>query len=364
MNPTPRHAMPVVRPAQCPFDPPAELGRLRRDDPVSLVMTPGGAPAWLVTRHEDARRVLTDPRFSAHGPGEAHGLVHTDGDEHARLRRLLVPELTIRRADGWRPRLRRMAEERSEALESPADLVADYARPLVSRVLGELVGLPDGFPMDVAALRPMLADLVEQRRQVPTTDLISGFLLQAAVLAQPPSTVEMVDLAVTVLYAGYETSIGMLSMGALVLLDEPGRVESLTEGEVTITVAVEELLRYLSVVQHGITRYATEHVRIGDHLVRQGECVVVSVSSANRDPAVFHHPDELRLVRPSSRAHLAFGYGPHQCAGSQFARVLLQEGLTALFGLRPHVRLAKPRAELVFTDRSPVHGLRALPVRW
>jgi cytochrome P450 len=91
---------------------------------------------------------------------------------------------------------------------------------------------------------------------------------------------------------------------------------------------------------------------------------VVSVSSANRDPAVFHHPDELRLVRPSSRAHLAFGYGPHQCAGSQFARVLLQEGLTALFGLRPHVRLAKPRAELVFTDRSPVHGLRALPVQW
>ena len=104
--------------------------------------------------------------------------------------------------------------------------------------------------------------------------------------------------------------------------------------------------------------------RIGDQLVRQGECVSVSISSANRDPSVFHHPDELRLVRPTSRAHLAFGYGPHQCLGSQLARVLVQEGLTALFSPRSHVRLAKPRAELVFTDRSPVHGLRSLPVMW
>ncbi|QUQ66084.1 cytochrome P450 [Kutzneria sp. CA-103260] len=358
------NTMPLGRPEHCPYDPPAELSRLRRDEPVSLVLTPAGTPAWLVTRHEDARHVLADRRFSAHGPGAASGLLDSDGDQHARLRRLLVPELTIRRADGWRPRVRAMAEDRSEALESPADLVADYARPLAGQVLGELVGLPDGFPPDAAALRPRLADVVEQRRRTPTTDLISGFLRQAAVLPEPPSTAEMVDLAVAALLAGYETSVGMLSLSALVLLDDPRRVASLTEGEVAVTVAVEELLRYLSVVQHGITRYATEHVRVGDQLVREGECVVVSVSSANRDPEVFHHPDELRLVRPISRAHLAFGYGPHQCAGSQLARVLLQEGLSALFGPHPRMRLAKPRAELVFTDRSPVHGLRALPVHW
>jgi cytochrome P450 len=360
------NTMPLRRPARCPFDPPSELARLRRDDPMSPVMTSAGSPAWLVTRHEDARRVLADPRFSARGPAEPRGPLDTDGPEHTRLRRLLVPEMTIRRADGWRQRIRTMAEDRAAVLESPSDLVGDYARPLVGQVLGELVGLPDRIPpdLDPAVLRPVLADVVEHRRQVPTTDLISGFLRQAAVWREPPTTAEMVGLALTVLQAGYETSVGTLSLGALVLIDDPRRVEALTEGEVAVSVAVEELLRYLSVVQRGLLRYATEDVPIGDHLVRKGECVVVSVSSANRDPAVFHHPDELRLVRPTARAHLAFGYGPHQCAGSQLARVLVQEGLTALFGLRPRVRLAAPRAELVFTDRSPVHGLRALPVSW
>jgi len=360
------NTMPLRRPAHCPFDPPAELSRLRRDEPVSLVATPAGTPAWLVTRHEDARVVLADSRFTARGPIETRGVIDVDGPEHRRLRQLLIPELTIRRAEGWRLRVRKAAEERSAALESPADLVADYARPLTGRVLGELIGLPEDFPvgLEAALLRPLLTDVVDQRRREPTTDLISGLLRQAAVMAQPPSTAEMVSLAMTVLHAGYETSVGMLTLSALVLMDDPQRVESLTEGEVAVSVAVEELLRYLSVVQQGLPRYATEDVRIGDQLVRQGECVIVSISSANRDPSVFHHPDELRLVRPTSRAHLAFGYGPHQCLGSQLARVLVQEGLTALFSPRPHVRLAKPRAELVFTDRSPVHGLRSLPVMW
>ncbi|GAA3438103.1 cytochrome P450 [Kutzneria kofuensis] len=360
------NTMPLRRPAHCPFDPPSELARLRRDEPISLVVTPAGTPAWLVTRHEDARLVLADPRFTAHGPVESRGVIDVDGPEHTRLRRLLVPELTIRRAEGWRLRVRKAAEERAAVLESPADLVADYARPLAGRVLGELVGLPEGFPMglEAALLRPMLTDVVDQRRREPTTDLISGLLRQASVLREPPSTAEMVGLAMTVLFGGYETSVGMLTLSALVLMDDPRRVESLTEGEVAVSVAVEELLRYLTVVQPGLPRYATEDVRIGDQVVRKGECVLVSISSANRDPSVFHHPDELRLVRPTSRAHLAFGYGPHQCVGSQLARVLVQEGLTALFGLRPRVRLAKPRTELVFTDRSPVHGLRSLPVLW
>jgi cytochrome P450 len=360
------NTLPLRRPAHCPFDPPAEFARLRRDEPVSLVVTPAGTPAWLVTRHEDARAVLTDPRFTVRGPLETRGVIDVDGPEHRRLRQLLIPELTIRRAEGWRLRVRQAAEARAAALESPADLVADYARPLTARVLGELLGLPEGFPvgLEAALLRPMLTDVVDQRRREPTTDLISGLLRQAAVLAQPPSTAEMVGLAMTVLHAGYETSVGMLTLSALVLMDDPRRVESLTEGEVTVTVAVEELLRYLSVVQQGLPRYATEDVRIGEHVVRRGDCVLVSISSANRDPAVFHHPDELRLVRPTSRAHLAFGYGPHQCLGSQLARVLVQEGLTALFSLRTQLRLAKPRAELVFTDRSPVYGLRSLPVMW
>ncbi|EWM10893.1 cytochrome P450 [Kutzneria sp. 744] len=360
------NTMPLRRPAHCPFDPPTEFARLRRDEPVSLVVTPAGAPAWLVTRHEDARLVLSDKRFTARGPVESRGVIDIDGPEHKRLRQLLIPELTIRRAEGWRLRVRKAAEERVAILESPADLVTDFARPVTGRVLGELVGLPEGFPvgLEAALLRPMLTDVVDQRRREPTTDLISGLLRQAAVMAEPPSTAEMVGLAMTVLHAGYETSIGMLTLSALVLMEDPRRVESLTEGEVAVSVAVEELLRYLTVVQQGLPRYATEDVRIGERVVRKGECVVVSISSANRDPAVFHHPDELRLVRPTSRAHLAFGYGAHQCLGSQLARVLVQEGLTALFSLHPQLRLAKPRTELVFTDRSPVHGLRSLPVMW
>ncbi|MFC0436655.1 cytochrome P450 [Kutzneria buriramensis] len=360
------NTMPLRRNAQCPFDPPPEFARMRRDDPVSYVMTPAGTPAWLVTRHEDARTVLSDPRFSVRGPGEPRRLSDFDDPDHARLRRLIVPELTIRRSEGWRPRIRAVAEDRAEALKSPAELVTEYARPLAAKVIGDVVGLPDGVPMGLepTLLRPMLVDLVDQRRREPAADMISGMLRQAAVWATPPTTAEMVTLALSVLLAGYETSVGMLSLSILVMLDDPQRVQALTEGEVGVSVAVEELLRYLSVVQHGLPRYATEDVRIGDHLVRKGECVVVSVSAANRDPAVFHHPDDLRLVRPTSRAHLAFGYGAHQCAGSQLARVLVQEGLTTLFGLRPTVRLAKPRSELLFTDRSPVHGLRALPVVW
>ncbi|OSC42264.1 cytochrome P450 [Mycobacterium decipiens] len=391
---------PVAGSNSCPFDPDETYTRLRANAPISLVRCPAGMNAWLVSRYEDVRGVLADPRLSSRGAGSMHMLpsydmhdpvpagmmIQCDGEEHARLRQLLRAEFTARRIEVLRPDIQKIADEHVDAMlaGSSADLVSDFALPIPSLVIFEMLGVPYddheavqrdsqvliGFDADEATraaatrrLEDYLGDLIERRRTEPRDDLLSRMIARGNETHRPPTVPELATLAVLVLVAGHETTANTIALSTLVLLENPDRMAALRAAPDTIGAAVEELLRYLPVIQFGLLRYATEDVTIGGTDVRTGEWVVAAITSGNRDEGVFADPDLVDLGR-QARPHLAFGFGAHRCIGHHLARIELQIALTTLLRRMPGLRLAMPLAQLEFKLNDIVFGLRSLPVVW
>jgi cytochrome P450 len=391
---------PVTRPDACPFDPDERFTRLRAEEPVSPVRCPAGIDAFLVSRYEDIRSVLTDPRLSSRGASSMHmlpgydmrppspgAIIQLDGEEHARLRRLLIGEFTVRRMEALRPYVQRVADERIDAMlagSGTADVVHDFALPIPSLVICELLGVPyadrEAFQHDSEVLIGLDADqatrsaasqrlwgylgeLIGQRSIEPRDDLLSRLIARGNESGQPLTVEELVTLGVTLLVAGHETTANMIALSTLVLLENPGQSSVLRAAPDTVGSAVEELLRYLTVIQFGLLRHATEDVTVGDTVVRAGQWLVAAIQSGDRDENVFPDPDVVDLGR-QARTHLAFGFGAHQCLGQQLARIELQVALTTLFRRVPTLRSAGPVARLAFKGNDIVYGLRSMPVTW
>jgi cytochrome P450 len=388
--------LPTVR--EHALDPPPEFAELRERSLLARLAFPDGTEGWLVTDYELACEVLVDQRFSARQdlrtppegqappPPAAPGFfVRMDAPEHTRYRRHLVGQFTRRRMLRLEPRVAAIAEEhvdRMLAEGAPADLVADYALPLPSLVVCELLGVPYGervrFQRDTAVafdvgrspaqvsaamtdLNAFLADLVRRKRREPGEDLISG-LLEAPDLTDD----EVAAMAFLLLVAGHETTASMLALGAFTLLTRPGRLwrDTLAGADPRLVdPVVDELLRYLTIMQFGAMRVVREDLETRGERLRAGEAVVVSLAAANRDPRAFPEPDELRPdgERPM---HLAFGLGAHHCLGHQLARLELRLGYGTLFRRIPDLRLAVPPTSVRMRDTSAVYGVRSLPVAW
>ncbi|MFF4602680.1 cytochrome P450 [Streptomyces sp. NPDC001339] len=390
---------PVSRPDSCPFDPDETYTRLRADDPLSLVRCPAGMDAWLVTRYQDIRSVLADPRLSSRAAGSDHMLpsydgrdplpgfmIQLDGTEHARLRRLMMGEFTGRRVEALRPYIQKITDEHTDAMlaGSSADLVQDFALPIPSQVICEMLGVPyedhtafqhdsevlTSFEADEAAraaatrrLEDYLGELIEKRLVEPQDDMLSRLIARAAETDRPLTVPELSTLGVLTLVAGHETTANMITLSMAVLLEDPERMAALRAAPETIGTAVKELLRYLTVIQFGLVRYATEDVTVGGTKVKAGEWVVAALPSGNRDERVFPDPDTVDLGR-RARTNLAFGFGPHQCIGQQLAEVEMQVALSTLLRRLPGLRLARPLEQADFKLNDIVHGLRRMPVVW
>ncbi|GAB7028635.1 cytochrome P450 [Streptomyces sp. NPDC021749] len=390
---------PVTRPDSCPFDPDETHARLRSEDPVSLVRCPAGMDAWLVTRYEGIREVLANPRLSSRAAGSNHMLpsyamsdpapgfmIQLDGAEHLRLRRLLMGEFTARRMEALRQPIEKIADEHLDAMlaGSGADLVRDFALPIPSLVICEMLGVPyddhEAFERDSEVLISFEADeatrdaanrrldrylgeLIEQRLTEPRDDILSRLIARGNASDRPLTVEELVNLARLLLVAGHETTANMIALSTLVLLENPDRMAALRAAPDTVGTAVEELLRYLSVIQFGLLRYATEDVTVDGTAVAAGEWLIAAIPSGNRDERVYAAPDTLDLGR-QARTHLAFGLGPHQCIGHQLARIELQVTLTTLLRRLPGLRLARPLEQADFKLHDIVYGLRRMPVGW
>jgi cytochrome P450 len=174
---------------------------------------------------------------------------------------------------------------------------------------------------------------------------------------------ELVTLGISLLIAGHETTANMIALSTLALLRNPHQLEALRKDPSLAPAAAEELLRYLSVVQFGVFRHVTEDIPLREETIKAGEYLIAALSSGNRDESVFPAADQLDLDRKAS-AHLAFGFGPHQCLGQQLARVELQEVYTRLYRRIPTLRLAVPFEEIRFKNNTLVYGVTALPVTW
>jgi cytochrome P450 len=306
-----------------------------------------------------------------------------DRPDHTRYRRLLTGRFTVQRMRGLEPRIAEIAAEQLDDMAShgpPVDLVPAYALPIPSLVICELLGVPysdhaffQGRTDVIVDLRSSTAqagdavrelagylhDLVRHKRADPTDDLLGG-LLTSTDLTDP----ELTNIALLMLVAGHETTANMLALGTFALLQHPEQLDAFRADPALTDPAVEELLRYLSILHLGApNRAALEDVALGGQLIRAGETVVLGLPAVNRDRARFVDPDVLRLDR-DARQHLAFGFGIHQCLGQQLARIEMRIGLRALFARFPTLRLAVPAGEVPLRDSAVVYGVRRLPVTW
>jgi cytochrome P450 len=376
-----------------PFDPAPAVARMSGQGPVHRLAMADGTAVWLVTGHEECRTVLADPRFSVDplslrpaAEPRADGMFLTmDPPAHTRLRRQLTGQFTVRRMRLLEGRIAALAAERIAAMRAAgaaADLVPAFTLPLPSLVICELLGVAyadrDEFQQRASvmlgltssaqdkqqaavALYKFMVELVAAKRAQPADDLLSG-LVQAG--AEPPLTDrELVDVATLLLLAGHETTANMLALSTFALLQNPDQLAALRADPALIDSAVEELLRYLSVIHLGPRRIATRDATVGGMDIAAGEIVMLSVPAANRDPGHWPDPDRLELSRPRG-PHVAFGHGPHQCLGQQLARIELRVGIPALFDGLPGLRLAVPATEVPLRTDMAIFGVHGLPVTW
>jgi cytochrome P450 len=380
---------------------------LREHEPLAAVQQPFGDRAWLVTRYDDVRLVLSDTRFSRaevmvrdapriFAPrGVPSGILGLDPPEHTRLRRLVSGAFRARTLELLRTRVERTATELLDRMAQegpPADLVERFAIPLPLSMICELMGVPYGdresfqlwadaylsttdLPVEekmarLGKLGGYIAQLVAQRRQElatngePGEDLI-GVLVQARDEQDSLSEEELIGFLMFLLAAGYETTSTHITNSVYMLLTHPEQLALLRNGQVSIADAVEELLRYVPIaVATIIPRYATEDVELSGGTVRAGEAVLPAYDAANRDPRAFDDPERFDLTRAPHPSHVAFGHGTHFCLGAPLARMELQAALGALLRCFPDLRLAETDEGLRWKTGLVTRGPVTLPIAW
>ncbi|KRF15435.1 hypothetical protein ASG90_12110 [Nocardioides sp. Soil797] len=377
------------------FDPPARLAETRSDDPVHHLTTLLGMNVWLVTGLAEGRRVLMDPKaYSTDirpyvgkrgaADGDIGGLGFTDPPDHTRLRKLITPEFTMHRLARIRPMVSGIVDRQLDEIASaaraggPVDLVPTFAFPVPFLVICELLGLPDhdrevfrelgsarfdvtgggtGTLGAISESREFLKEATARQRREPGPGLIGQIIREHG---DEISDYDLAGLADGVFTGGMETSAGMLAMGSAVLLGDRDSWRRLRDDDASVEPIVEELLRYLSVVQVAFPRFAKEDRTVGTHLVRKGDVVLVSIPGVNRDPAAFgDNADAFDPERPAV-PHLAFGHGLHRCIGSELARMELRAAFPGLARRFPDMELAG--GDLGFRQSSIVYGVDQVPV--
>jgi cytochrome P450 len=387
-------------------DPYGRYARLRAERPVARARTPVGLPVWLVTRYDDVRQALNDPRLAKDAGGFARVLsaqpvpperrtvfaeeltrhmLSSDPPDHTRLRKLVSRAFTVRAIAGMRPRIEELAAglaDRMAAGPPEVDLLDAFAFPLPMAVICDLLGVPDaertsfrswsntllssdGPAADrsaaAAAMARYLGALVAEKRARPADDMLSA-IVAASEDADRLSPDETVAMAFLLLVAGHETTVNLIGNGVLALFRHPDRLAELRADPDLTPRAVEEFLRYDGPVDLATFRHTTEPVEIGGTTIPAGEVVLVALASADRDPDRFPVPDELDLHREPA-GHLAFGHGLHHCLGAPLARLEGDVAFRTLLARFPDLALAGDPDELTWRASLLMRGLTRLPVR-
>ena len=388
--------IPVPRAAQCPLHPPAEFTQWR-DEPGLRRAIWQGDPIWVVSRYQDIRAALVDPRLSAQTIREAIlpssdetpvMFARIDDPEHNRLRRMMTGQFTFRRTEAMRPQIQQIVDHYLDKMIEtgpPADIVRDFALPVPSLVIALLLGVPpedlelfqrnttlglDTRSSDEVRAQAFgemyvyIQELVQRKEREPGDDLISRLVIDYVLTGQiNRATTAMTS--VIMMQAGHETTANMISLGTVALLEHRDVFERLaqTDDPAVIANAVEELMRYLTIVHSQVDRVATEDFVLGGQLIRAGEKVLMNLPAGNCDTAFVENPEAFDVGR-NTRGHLAFGYGVHQCIGQNLARVEMQVAFATLARRLPGLRLAASPDELKFKSESDIYGMRELPVTW
>ncbi|SHF33151.1 cytochrome P450 family protein [Streptoalloteichus hindustanus] len=379
-------------------DPYPLYARLRREAPVTQATTATGTPVWLVTRYEDARTALADPRLAkdAHrlrAMLEARGnprtldeslmahMLNSDPPDHTRLRRLVGKAFTARRVEALRPSIERISASLLDRIDptSEVDLISAYAFPLPITVICALLGIPDAdhdsfrswsntivtnseteeFQIASAGLVNYLTEQIERKRREPGDDMFSA-LVTARDDGDQLSEEELLAMVFLLLVAGHETTVNLVANGVWSLLRHPDQMARLRGDLGLLPNAVEEFLRFESPVNVATFRFTSEPVRIGDVEIPEGEIVMVSLGSGNRDGDRFPDPDQLDIDRGLG-GHLAFGHGIHYCLGAPLARLEAEIAFRDLLTRFDRIELVDE--ELEWRNSQLMRGLVQLPLR-
>ncbi len=393
---------PMERDLRCPFAPPPQM--LGNAKGLSRVKIWNGDTPWLITGYEEARALFADSRVSVDDRREGfpHWNEHmlatvdkrprsvftSDAEEHTRFRRMLSKPFTFRRVEGLRPVIQKITDECIDEIlagPQPADIVDKLALPVPTVVISEMLGVPyedheffqehanaglaryaaaDAMQKGAMSLHQYLIDLIEKKQAEPAEDAVSD--LAERVTAGEISVKEAAQLGTGLLIAGHETTANVIGIGVLALLENPAQADFLrdTEDPKAIANAVEELMRYLSIIQNGQRRVAIEDIEISGETIRAGEGIIIDLAPANWDAKAYPEPDKLDLSRENAGQQLGFGYGRHQCVGQQLARAELQIVFHTLLRRIPAMRLAIPFDEVPFKHDRLAYGVYELPVTW
>jgi cytochrome P450 len=270
------------------------------------------------------------------------------------------------------------------AKQPPVDLIEEFAFPLPTAVICELLGVPfedrERFrawstmivtPMQhsqdevVAAQREGHDDmhrLIEAKRAQPGDDLLSG-LVQARDDEDRLTEPELIDLATQMLLAGHETTVSLIGTGVVLLMRHPDQLAALRADPALAGPAIEEVLRYESPADTTLLRVALADVELGGVRIRKGEAVLALTGSANFDERQFASPTTFDVTR-THNPHVGFGHGIHFCIGAPLARIEGQVALAGLLDRFPGLRLAVPPEEIVWRPPLSVRGPVAVPVAW
>ncbi|MDX3078562.1 cytochrome P450 [Streptomyces sp. NPDC088354] len=403
---TPGDAAAAVAEGRAEFrvDPHPVYAALRQAAPVCPMRPPHGVETYLITRYDDARAALADPRLSKdmYGAMDAYqrifgdssvalddNMLFSDPPKHTRLRRIVNSAFTPRRVEALRPRIQRVADELLDRCPTrePVDLLPRFAFPLPLNVICELLGVPEsereqarhwsatvaqtGFGPEArraleaaeGALRDYLVELVARKRAHPGDDMMSA-LVRAQDEGGAMTDHELISTAWVLLFAGHKTTAYLIGNAVHHLLAHPDQAAAVTRDPELWPRAVEEVLRFEGSVENATFRYAAEDVQIRDTLIPKGALVQIAIASANRDPAAFEDPDRFAVTRGDAGSHVAFGHGPHYCVGAPLARLETRIALATLFGRFPHVAPGTPpgRARWLTVPFPAFRGLAELPV--
>ena len=386
--------LPAQRAAHCPLHPPPEFADWRNEAGLQRAVW-NGQQVWSVSRYQDIRAALVDPRLSAETLPDLFEssnekpviFARTDDPEHHRLRRMMTSQFTFRRTEAMRPQIQKLVDDYLDAMIDkgpPADIVRDFALPVPSMVIALLLGVPPedlelfqrntSLGLDVKAtdeeraqgfiaMYAYIQELVPRKERDPGDDLISRLIADYVATGQLDYNTVAVN-AVIMMQAGHETTANMIGLGTVALLEHRSVFERLgqTDDAAVIANAIEELMRYLSIVHAQVDRIATEDLILGGQQIRTGDRLLMNLPAGNWDPEFVDSPDALDVAR-NARGHLAFGYGTHQCIGANLARVEMQVAFATLARRLPGLQLAVPPDELRFKE-ADIYGMKELPVTW